>query len=196
MGCSIEGCDGRVFAAGMCSRHYNRLRTTGSVEDGPRARGSLPDRFWRQVDRRGKEECWPWLGKSQVKGYGTIGLGGRSGGKMLAHRVAWVLSQGDIPDAEGHHGLVVRHSCDNPLCCNPAHLEIGSQADNVRDMDRRGRRISNAKAGSTHHNSVLTEKDVRAIRASRESDVELASRYGVHRKHIAGIRKRRSWTHI
>jgi len=194
--CSVDGCDRTVFAAGMCSRHYMRRLRTGTTDDGPRGRADLATRFWRQVDKRSPGSCWPWVGRSKIDGYGVIGVGGRSAGKMLSHRVAWMLANGEIPTSAEYHGTVVRHTCDNRLCCNPAHLEIGSQADNVRDMDCRGRRLNKPHPGSSHPNAKLTEDDVRAIRASSETNSVLAARYGIDRHHIAGIRKRRSWTHI
>jgi hypothetical protein len=148
------------------------------------------------VDKRSPEECWPWASLSKIDGYGVIGIGGRGTGKILAHRLAYLLAHGVIPGRDEYHGTVVRHACDNRLCCNPAHLEIGSQADNVRDMDSRERRVVVAHPGSKHGNAKLTEDDVRAIRASTESNTVLGERYGVDRHHIAGIRLRKSWTHI
>mgnify|MGYP001550307413 CR=1 FL=1 len=138
--CSISNCGGTLYSAGLCSKHYNRRLTRGTTEDGPRARAPLAERFWRYVDRRGADECWLWVGQSRNVGYGYIGVGGRAGGKILSHRAAWLLANGPIPDGDGHHGTVLMHTCDNRLCCNPAHLRLGTQADNVHDMDQKGRR--------------------------------------------------------
>ena len=86
--------------------------------------------------------CWNWIGSTNKKGYGLIGgeINGKryapKGRRMLAHRVSWVIHNGDIPDSDAAHGTVVRHSCDNPKCVNPAHLLLGTQADNVKDMIR------------------------------------------------------------
>ncbi len=100
---------------------------------------SIEDRFWRQVAKGDTVECWEWQGASRDRrGYGGFYL---SAGKMeRAHRVAYRLGVGEIPTA-----LVVRHKCDNPTCCNPGHLELGTVADNNADRDRRGRHVTFAR---------------------------------------------------
>ena len=140
--CSVEGCGKPVYVAGMCSPHYNRKRTTGTTDDGPRARKPLSERLWKYVTKRGPDECWNWFGKSMIRGYGLLGIGGRKDGKMLAHRVSWILANGPIPEGGPEpHGYVVMHTCDNRLCCNPAHLRLGTQYDNIEDMNRKGRHV-------------------------------------------------------
>lgn len=179
--CSVNNCDVRVYAAGMCSKHYNRQLTTGSVEDGPRARADFKTRFWRKVEKRGPDECWPWTGKARTTGYGSIGTGGRNAPRMLSNRAAWTLSRGPIPD-----GIVVRHKCHNRLCCNPAHLELGTLSDNVADM---WARPSEAPRG----NARLTEEQVEAIRSDPRPSRKVAPEYGVSDAHIRSIRNRRAW---
>ena len=88
----------------------------------------LEIRFWEKIDKNGK--CWEWLGW-KVKGYGRIKVNNI---KTLAHRVSWNLHYGDIPK-----GLYVLHKCDNPPCVNPKHLWLGTQLDNMRDRDKKGR---------------------------------------------------------
>lgn len=181
--CKIEGC-GRpihVKSAALCSRHYNRLRTTGTTADGPRARRSFEDRFWSYVHVVGDDECWHWTGQAKNSGYGYIGRGGRKGGKILSHRAAWMLTNGEIPS-----GYVVRHICHNRSCCNPAHLMIGTQGENVQDMWER-------PSGFPKGNTKLTDNDVLAIRRSSKSNAELARSYGVLPSHIWGVRNGRCW---
>ena len=110
----------------------------------------LEERFWSGVDRRGPDECWNWTRARQTRGlkYGIIGIGSRLDGSkraVLAHRLAWQLTHGPL----ARQGLKVLHRCDNPLCCNPAHLFLGTQADNVADMFSKGRQNS-ANAAKTH----------------------------------------------
>lgn len=94
-------------------------------------RGTLEKRFWERVDKRAPQECWPWLGRTNALGYGTIDDKGTS---KLAHRVSYELHVGPIP--ENH---LVCHDCDNPPCCNPAHLFLGTDTENIQDMINKGR---------------------------------------------------------
>lgn len=95
----------------------------------------IQERLWPKVDTTGGvDSCWEWLAAKKQGGYGKIGIGGKYGGWVLAHRVAWELENGQIPS-----GLVVCHKCDNPGCCNPSHLFLGTQPDNLADMRRKGR---------------------------------------------------------
>lgn len=87
------------------------------------------DRFWSKVDKSGS--CWCWTAYRKPTGYGVFKYNGKL---HRAHRFALEVTHGEIPE-----GLVVRHKCDNPSCCNPEHLEIGTQADNMRDRTERGR---------------------------------------------------------
>lgn len=94
-----------------------------------------PELFWARVDRSaGTESCWLWRGRRAGNGYGEIK--GRRGGKAVpAHRHALALTLGRaLLSSE-----LACHSCDVPLCCNPRHLYVGSHADNMADMARKGR---------------------------------------------------------
>jgi hypothetical protein len=108
----------------------------------PRFRPVLPfltaavvERYWRRISMFGPDECWPWTGQTNNRGYGRLDIWteGRHI-RLLAHRVAVTLSAGsEIGEA------VLMHSCDNPPCCNPAHLSRATQADNMQDALRKGR---------------------------------------------------------
>lgn len=87
-----------------------------------------PARFWAKVDIRSDDECWPWKGCLSTQGYG------RAGKREYAHRLAYVLAHGAIPD-----GLEIMHSCDNRQCVNPHHLSVGTRRDNMVDAARKGR---------------------------------------------------------
>jgi len=98
--------------------------------------------FWSKVDQSG--DCWLWTGFKNPAGYGVVSLSGKL---RTAHRVAVAIRDGVMPE-----GLVVRHSCDNPICVRPDHLILGTQGDNMRDRAKRGR----TAAGEGHHNALKT----------------------------------------
>ncbi len=108
--------------------------------------GVSKELFWSHIDSSSLFGCWPWKGWSNGQGYGKIATserGPRAGG-TLAHRIAWEFEHGQIPD-----GLCVCHHCDNPRCCRPSHLFIGTKADNNRDMRLKGR-AKGRMSGRTH----------------------------------------------
>lgn len=90
-------------------------------------------RFWAKVDRT--DDCWTWTAATTGSGYGRFGHQNARGGWVAAHRFAYELANGPIPD-----GMFVCHKCDNPPCVNPSHLFLGTHQDNMRDMDAKGRR--------------------------------------------------------
>lgn len=96
------------------------------------------ERFWTRVSKSDDfDSCWEWTGTKDKDGYGKLSIGGRkvNGGKIYtAHRLSWMLNYGVIPN-----GLWVLHRCDNPCCCNPKHLFLGTVKDNVDDMRAKGR---------------------------------------------------------
>lgn len=187
--CTVDGCEKGVLARGLCAMHYSRFQRKGSTDPGQlRDRGPVEERFWKYVDKRGPDDCWNWLG-SGVEGYGTIGLGGRKGGKALSHRVSWEIHNGKIPDSEEYHGVVVRHKCNNRLCVNPNHLTLGTQADNVKDMW--------VNKGGPRGNARLTESQIVAIRNDPRSSRKLAPVYGVTDAHIRNIRRgNKAWNKL
>lgn len=162
--------------------------------------GDIKDRFFSRVKKLENNGCWEWQGTiSSSDGYGRIaGLidGVRyspAGHAMLAHRASWILHFGPIPEIEGSgaHGTVVRHKCDNRKCVNPEHLELGTQADNVKDMDVRGganRSGLAPKSGTKHPNAVLSAEQAEYIISSTKTNGELAEEIGVSKDTIKKAR--------
>lgn len=140
--------------------------------------------FYTAVDPR--SGCHLWTAGKNSSGYGQLWWKGR---EALAHRMAWRVAKGPIP-----HGQQVLHECDVRHCINPGHLFLGANADNVADRDRKGRHVP--LLGSAHGMAILTEEDVRAIRASSARGIDLAKQFGVYPSRISAIRLRQSWKHI
>lgn len=150
----------------------------------------LERRLWAKIDKGAPEECWEWTARRNADGYGQFYLEGKL---ALAHRMAWWLIHSSIPES-----ICVLHTCDNPPCCNPNHLFLGTKADNAEDRDGKGRR--RAPKGELNTAAKLTEEQVLAIRresASGEtSQKELAHEYGVTPPAISKIVLRKTWRHI
>jgi len=148
-------------------------------------------RFWQKVDIRGEADCWPWTGSRTRAGYGNMGIG-RS--NVYAHRFSWELHTGLLIPA----GMFVCHSCDNPPCVNPAHLFLGTNADNNRDMREKGRASGGAR-GERQHRAILTDdavRDIRARIAAGEQNASIARAYGVDRSTISAVRTGKNWGHV
>lgn len=142
------------------------------------------------IEQRGEDECWPYTGCIGTWGYGSFYLNGRN---VNAHNATHRLLVGPVPA-----GKVVCHRCDNPSCCNPAHLFVGTQGDNVRDCVAKGRGRRQFEAGSGHprHNGKLTFAVVeraKQLYASGVSQTEIGRRLGVHSATISRAVRGESW---
>lgn len=157
--------------------------------------------FWRKIDKKGDDECWEWKAGKNAAGYGVFMT---PFGTRLASRVAWTLAKGNIPENQ-----CVCHRCDNPACCNPTHLFLGTQADNMRDMvekgrNARGKKMASAmmatmKRGDQRAHSKLNAEQVikmRELRALGASCRELGEMFGVCAQVVSRIVRRKQWTHV
>lgn len=154
-----------------------RLAPTPKQAAGGRSRNH-PRLFGRFDETGGPKACWPWLGARDRDGYGIVR------GQVRAHRLAWEWAHNAKAE-----GLVIRHTCDNPACCNPRHLVSGSHADNVADQVARGR----TARGSRNGRSALAEFAVIAIFLSQKPTRDLAAAYNVDESSIRAIKTGRTW---
>lgn len=152
-------------------------------------------RFWSKVDIRGSDECWPWTASCSKGGYGDFSFG-RERRHIKAHQFAYLLEVGPIPGfgerEPGEHGECVLHSCDNPACCNPAHLRLGSHNENMVDMISRDR----STRGQRDAMAKLYPDQVAEIRRARGDGVllrVLADKYGVQESQISRIATGLRW---
>ena len=145
----------------------------------------ITERLWRYARRGAPDECWHWQGPRSKDGYGYLSER-VSRSVVKAHRVSWQFHYGAIPAS-----LCVLHKCDAPSCVNPAHLFLGTQRDNIRDMENKGRRAR----GESFSTTRLTAAKVLAIRAARrdKSINTLAREYGVGRATISAVCARTTW---
>jgi hypothetical protein len=140
-------------------------------------------RFWSKVDKRGPDECWPWTAFTD-KGYGQFEVANRP---ILAHRIAYALVYGTFSKE-----LCVCHTCDNPSCCNPTHLFLGTRLDNNLDMAKKRR----STLGESQPNHVLTQRQVNEIRylASKGiSQYVIGEEYGIAQGHVSKIISGEVW---
>jgi hypothetical protein len=157
-------------------RHAKRLR-------------SSPEAFWARVPPG--DGCRIWPGRRNASGYGPVSWMGRD---VLAHRLAYALAKGPIPA-----GRVVMHTCDNPPCCNPDHLELGSIDDNIRDMLRKHRHRPGGVSGLANHKSKLSPPLVCELRAAwhaGESIKSIARRTGLAVGTVHPMLHGKTWAHV
>lgn len=148
-------------------------------------RSNTPDDFWKNVSRGEPNECWEWQRSCTRDGYGQTTLHGK---RWSTHRLAFFLSTGKHPER------LVLHKCDNPPCCNPAHLYEGDQKQNKRDEIERGRH----QHGFRHWNAVLSDETVAEIRRRARAGETLRSiaRSLGHSETTIGNAAHNYWLHI
>jgi hypothetical protein len=177
----------------------NRYTDSGTVAPLCQPCRSRPaaERLWERVDKNGPiarpglTPCWLWTGSTATDGYGSIGDGGRV---ARTHVLSWTIANGPVTD-----GLFVLHKCDVRRCLRPSHLFLGTHADNMRDMNEKGRLVR-APGGVDHNRSKLNPDQVREIRRLHATGAygykPLARMFGVYDRAIVMIVKRLSWKHV
>lgn len=147
----------------------------------------LHQRFDSMVDVHSTGECWPWKGYCRPSGYGMFSVGKTP---VQATHIALLLSGQPRPPTNNF----ALHSCDNPTCCNPAHLRWGSAADNECDRRERGRTVN--PKGEHHGQSKLTDDQVRYIRTCGKTLAALKQELGVSLTVLSLARSGKTWRHV
>ena len=193
--CAVSWCDSPRESSLYCISHYLRNKRHGDPEGGRRANmESLEEvfRWYMPGSPPAEGVVWPWNGPMRNDGYGTIQCNGTV---MLAHRYAYELFVGPIPD-----GLVVRHKNDTPHDVNPNNLEVGRVIDNVHDIYLRGRNRHASPSGVANAMHRVNEDDVRRIRHLRNIEKaklsDIADLFDISPSNVCAIARRRSWRHI
>lgn len=159
----------------------------------------ITERFWSRVDKKGPDDCWPWLGTRLPAGYGTFS--GKRGERFYAHRVGFEIENGIIDP-----NLLVCHSCDNPPCCNGCHLFQGTTLDNNLDMWAKGRGFTPFRTleqfSEDHPRSKLDDETVKLIRclaAGGAMQKHIALQVGVGKSTVSRVINfdtKGGWSHV
>lgn len=186
---------GKIVRCNSATIRYWLKKRNVKIRTRPEARmgkifSSLKERFWKKVDKNGPNGCWVWTASCLKSGYGSIKT---KDGTMGSHRISWKLHYGKISK-----GLCVCHKCDNKKCVNPNHLFLGTQAENIQDMIKKGK--GNKAKGEKHPMAKLKEWQVLEIRAKyktgKYTQRQLAKEYNVAEITVNYIINRKTWKHI
>ena len=193
------GCGRQTAIATKTSRRYGHVKgqPLSYLSGHSKRRPALPiaTRYWSKVKadaEQGASGCWVWLARTNKDGYGFFSVS--PGVTEYAHRMAWILINGPLQP-----GLCVLHHCDNPPCCRPSHLFLGTPADNTQDMMQKGR--NKTRHGEANGFARLTASDALAIRGlclskSGGTQAEIALRFGVTEDTVNRINRGRTWRHL
>lgn len=152
-------------------------------------RPNTPEEFWANIERKGPDDCWPWCGRRMSNGYGQFSYASKS---WNAGRLAFVLTTG-----QSAAGLDVCHTCDNRACCNPAHLFLGTRAENLQDMRDKGRDV--IPLGTHNGRAKLNPSLVRLIRKLANDGISgraIGRKIGVDNKTVRQVIAGKIWKHV
>ena len=155
---------------------------------------SAEKRFWEKVKKSGGDDCWEWTAYRTPFGYGRFSSVCNRGKPRItvnAHRFSWEIHNGKIPD-----NVCVLHHCDNPPCCNPRHLFLGTRQDNMADMVRKGRAAK--QIGESNPRSFLTEDVVLNIRklSKTHTPPQIGRKFNISRQLASKIVTYKIWRHV
>ena len=176
-------CDRPGLARGLCSSHYARWWRTKRVRaEDPIGGVPANERFWTKVDQTaGPDACWPWLG-SRSRGYGRFSIGRQ---ELKAHRYT-LFGLINRPEA-------VLHACDNPPCCNPQHLWIGSRRENNADRAKKGRSATGERMAHAKLSQGRAEEIRHRYAQGGVSQQRIADEMGISQALVSQVVHERVW---
>jgi len=148
-------------------------------------------RFWEKVEIKSKKCCWEWNANKDGCGYGRFAFRKKL---LSAHRFAYILTHGEI--LNNKHVL---HKCDNPCCCNPDHLFLGTHQDNMKDRNSKRRSKGGSLKGENNPRSRFTKKDIIAMRTmavNGSKQKKIAKQFNTTQPVISGIINKKYWRHV
>ena len=156
-----------------------------------RARRPIAERFWEKVRKGRPNECWEWQAARNEKGYGRLTAG--RGVHLKAHRVAWALSNG----CKLEPSACILHRCDNPPCCNPRHLFVGTMKDNTDDMIKKGRNSNPPhRYGENHHAAKFDERTAKKIIRDNRTLSAIAEEHGISWMTVFRLKHGLTWKNL
>jgi len=152
-----------------------------------RLKNNLED-VWKKINKKENDDCWEWVGALSNNGYGAFVLNQKT---YSSHRIVYELIYGSISS-----GYCILHKCNNPSCCNPSHLYLGTHADNSKQMVNEGRSCRGEKNGRSKLNVEQIREIRRLYSTGKYYQRELGIRFGVSRSEIGRIVNGIMWGYI
>jgi len=153
---------------------------------------SIKERLYLYININSKDDCWEWVGYKRKDGYGEITIDKKT---FRSHRLIYIDTYGSIPE-----GMCICHSCDNPSCCNPNHLFMGTHVDNMKDCRNKCRTGGGSRPGEECGKHKFTNEEILDIRKKYKTGLysqrNLAKEYNMSQTNIKDIINRKIWRHI
>lgn len=188
--CRIDGCYRIINTPATVCKSCSDAKYEGrKYPVAPFIKRTPVEYFWFKTNKT--NGCWLWSGSVSSYGYGKMKIDGK---QFSAHRFSWEIHIGVIDD-----GLCVCHTCDTPLCVNPAHLFLGTNQENSYDRHEKGRTKGAFPSGDKHPMSKLSTENVISIKKrleDGEAHKDIAKDFGVQREAITKIKNNKTWSHV
>ncbi len=184
--CEIPDCKDSHYGRGFCKKHHQWHWKLGLIKPAVATIKQKIEEYSVPVPEAG---CWIWTRAVNNKGYGTVSVGNQKA--KYAHRMYYSEFKGEIPD-----GMEVCHKCDTPACVNPDHLFLGTHHENMMDSSKKGRIRTTPRSGTRHHKAVFDNESLKYIRTSKESNKQLAEKFGCCKATVVRAKKGQTYIQV